>query len=265
MASPKRAKLSVKGQVFIFCFLLLALCAISPTVRFYVLTVLEYPIHYKEYKHFGIKIPSNYKIHGIDVSRYQDRIDWERVKKMQVGNTKLHFVFIKATEGTNLVDSQFERNWVHASKQKMVRGAYHFFRPNFSPKDQAILFAKMVKLSAGDLPPVVDIEEECGMTVEQVRKYTKQFLEMLKLRYGVKPILYTNQDFYKRHFANQADFDGYPLWIAHYHVNELELPDDRDWRFWQHSDRGNVNGINSDVDFNVFEGDSAEFQRLLVP
>ena len=81
----------------------------------------------------------------------------------------------------------------------------------------------------------------------------------------MKPILYTNRDFYKNHFANQPEFKPYCFWIAHYHVSDLDMPDDSKWHFWQHSDRGRVNGINEPVDFNVFYGDFATLQRLCVP
>jgi lysozyme len=259
------SKLSVKGQIALILLLIALLSAISPTVRYYVRSFLEYPIHYKEYKHFGIRIPSGYQIHGIDVSRWQQRIDWALVKKMRVGDTKVGFVFVKATEGTYIVDPQFERNWEQLATHKIARGAYHFFHPNLSPKDQALHFARTVRLKSGDLPPVVDIEEVNGMSEDQVRRYTKQFLEMLRIKYGVKPIMYTGRDFYRRHFAGRAEFEGYPLWIANYRVNELCLPDDKQWQFWQHSDEGNVHGINPVVDFNVFSGDSAAFRKLLIP
>jgi lysozyme len=61
------------------------------------------------------------------------------------------------------------------------------------------------------------------------------------------------------------DFENYRFWIAHYHVGDLDMPGDEKWHFWQHSDRGNVNGINEPVDFNVFNGDSAALRKLCVP
>jgi lysozyme len=264
MTTSGLRRLSFRGQITLFLLLLLVLCILSPVVRYYVRSAIEYPIHYKEYKHFGIRIPNGYSVHGIDVSRWQERINWDLVKKMRVGDMQIQFAFVKATEGTNLTDPQFERNWEEMARHKIARGAYHFFHPNFSPKDQALLFTKRVKLRPGDLPPVVDIEESNGMNVEQVRRYTAQFLQMLELRYGVKPILYTSRDFYKRHFSDRPEFDAYPLWIAHYHVHELCLPDDEAWHFWQHSDKGNVHGINPVVDFNVFYGDSTQFKKILV-
>ena len=238
---------------------------ISPVLRYTVLSVLDYPFHYKEYKHFGIRIPGDYQIHGIDVSRYQSRIDWERVKKMRVGEMRIDFAFIKATEGTWIEDPRFDHNWENARKQGVIRGAYHYFLPNVSPRAQANRFAQTVRLRSGDLPPVVDVEETRGMDKTQVRKYTIDFLNLLEKQFNVKPIVYTNRDFYKNHFANQPEFKPYRFWIAHYHVAKLSMPDDSKWHFWQHSDRGTVNGINEPVDFNVFYGDSAALRRMCVP
>ena len=53
-----------------------------------------------EYREFGISLPVNYSIHGIDVSKYQDVINWQSVKNMQVEDVQISFVFVKATEGS---------------------------------------------------------------------------------------------------------------------------------------------------------------------
>ncbi len=238
---------------------------LSPTLQYYVFSIFEYPLHYKEYKNFDIRIPGGYEVHGLDVSKWQSRIDWKRVKAMKVGDVKFSFVFIKATEGSWKNDAQFGGNWENARKYKFMRGAYHFFLPHINPKAQAYNFIRAVALRSGDLPPVVDVEEEHGMTAGQIRTNTKVMLDILESHYKVKPILYTNRDFYKRYFADEPDFKPYILWIAHYHVPELTMPDDSKWHFWQHSDQGQVNGINEKVDFNVFNGDSLALRRLCIP
>ncbi|MBU6341697.1 MAG: glycoside hydrolase family 25 protein [Bacteroidetes bacterium] len=248
-------------------FLLLAslLMALSPDLRYYIWTFFEYPFHYKEYKHFGIRIPSGYSIHGIDVSKYQARIDWNRVKQMKVGGIKITFAFIKASEGTWMKDPQFGNNWENARKAGIIRGAYHYFYPDLNPRDQAILFTRMVRLRSGDLPPVVDIEEVRGMSKPQIQRYTLEFLRLLEKGYKVKPILYTNRDFYKNYFMDAQDFKDFRFWIAHYHVADFDMPGDANWHFWQHSDRGNVNGINERVDFDVFKGDTSDFRKICIP
>ena len=87
------------------------------------------------------------------------------------------------------------------------------------------------------------------------------WLVTIEHHYGVRPIIYTNVDFYA-HYLNE-EFDQYPLWVAHY--LRMESPRIyRDWDFWQHSELGRVDGILSRVDFNVFNGDSAAFQNVLI-
>ena len=126
---------------------------------------------------------------------------------------------------------------------------------------QAENFIDKVDLKPGDLPPVLDIEQLNGSTSANVKKEAKEWLDVVENYYHVKPIIYTNVDFYNRHLG--TDFDAYPLWIAHYY--QLEQPKiGRGWIFWQHSDEGRVNGILSKVDFNVFNGDSLAFQDLLL-
>lgn len=218
-------------------------------------------IKFTRYPEFGIIIPESYTIHGIDVSKYQDMIAWEEVKAMKVKNIQLGFSFIKATEGIGNTDPWFKRNWKKAGDNNMVRGAYHFFIASKDGKMQAENFINKVELKRGDLPPVLDIEQLNGTSSTEIKKEAKEWLETVENYYKVKPIIYTNVDFYNRNLG--SDFDKYPLWIAHYYQPEQPRIS-RGWVFWQHSDEGRVNGIVSKVDFNVFNGDSAEFKNLLI-
>ncbi len=223
--------------------------------------VLELRSKYIRYSAFGIEIPSNYSIHGIDVSRYQEIIDWDNVRQMQVEGVKIDFAFIKATEGMRDEDPYFRRNWKKAKDAAMPKGAYHFFIATRNGKLQAENFIKRVKLEPGDLPPVLDVEETYGVSPQKLRTRVLEWLQTVEEYYKVKPILYTNVDFYQFYLKDQ--FDGYPLWVAHYLQKERPRIY-RDWAFWQHSEAGRVNGIAAFVDFNVFNGDSTEFSNLLI-
>ncbi len=214
------------------------------------------------YKDFGIHIPGHYQIHGIDVSKYQKKIAWEQVEQMEVDHMKLGFVFVKATQGTGTVDPRFERNWYHAKRVGLVRGAYHYFNVYESGRSQAHNFMQMVKLTSGDLPPVLDIEQVGGMPANELRSNLKNWLTTIEHHYCVKPIIYTYADFYEDYLL--GFFDDYPLWVAHYHNGDHPRTS-RKWHFWQHNEEGHVNGINAPVDFNVFNGDSSSFQQLLLP
>ncbi|HNP21542.1 MAG TPA: GH25 family lysozyme [Panacibacter sp.] len=213
------------------------------------------------YPGFGIEIPTGYSIHGIDVSAYQQYIFWPSVKNMKEENVRLSFVFIKATEGLLNTDKQFRRNWLKSQEAGITRGAYHFFLATKDGKAQALNFIKNVKLSKGDLPPVLDIEELYGVRPETMRNRVKDFLNKVEETYKVKPIIYTNASFYN-HYLGEA-FNEYPLWVAHY-FEKANPSVNRDWLFWQHNSMGKVNGIKSVTDFNVFKGDSSDFAGLLI-
>jgi lysozyme len=219
-------------------------------------------LHFVRYHEFGIPMPVNYEIHGIDVSRYQQRISWEAVKAMQVKDIRLGFAFIKATEGNGNTDPYFKRNWKKAKEAGMVRGAYHFFIASRDGHKQAQNFIGKVELESGDLPPVLDVEQTHRASADRIRAEVKKWLDALEAHYGLKPIIYTNVDFYNHYLKGY--FDQYPLWVAHY-LQRHRPRISRDWVFWQHSEAGRVNGILSRVDFNVFNGDSAAFKSLLVP
>ena len=189
------------------------------------------------YPEFGIAIPETYSIHGIDVSKYQQGISWEDVKSMQVQKIQLGFAFIKATQGIGKTDEKFYRNWKKARQAGMVCGAYHFFIGSKDGKMQAENFIDKVDLKTGDLPPVLDVEQLNGTSVSSFRKEVKEWLEAAENYYRVKPIIYTNVDFYN-HFLG-SEFDEYPLWVAHYY-QPGQPRISRGWTFWQHSDEGRV-------------------------
>jgi lysozyme len=216
-----------------------------------------YPI----YSSYGITLPSEFEVHGIDVSRHQKSINWEAVSKVKHDGVALSFAFIKASEGMTITDDYFKHNWKEAKKHGMLRGAYHFYRPHLGADIQAnLFFSQLPKLDKGDLPPVLDIELKGSTDVRTLRKNLKRWLVLVENRYGVKPIIYTSYHFYKT-YLNTSDFNKYPLWIAHYKASNLYEKMDG-WHFWQHTDRGLVNGIHGPVDFNVFKGNVEELQNF---
>lgn len=234
--------------------------AAAATAIYLITRYLNQP-KFVRYAAFGIPIPVNYQIHGIDVSRYQAAIDWEAVKTMQDKNIKIGFAFIKATEGLGNVDGTFRRNWFKIRDANITRGAYHFFIASKSGKAQAENFIQTVTLLQNDMPPVLDIEKTYGASAEDIQQRSKDWLVMIEKHYKIKPIIYTNIDFYQNFLAGK--FDDYPIWVAHYLVKDKPRIK-RDWLFWQHNETGRVNGIDAYVDFNVFNGDSSDFKNLLV-
>lgn len=227
--------------------------AVAILTFFYYFFIRPYSYRWKPcygFKGYGVCLPVNYKVHGIDVSHHQGEIDWEAVKATDKQEYPIRFVFMKATEGGNHKDRLFVDNFRQAREVGLVRGAYHFYNPNTDPIRQADFFISQVKLETGDLAPVLDIERK-PRNKAQLQADLVKFLNRLEQHYGVKPIIYTSYK-YRLHYLDTPELSSYPLWIAHYYVDALSY--DGPWQFWQHTDYGTVPGIEENVDLNVFNG-----------
>lgn len=197
-------------------------------------------------------------VYGIDVSKWQGIINWEKLKKNHV-----QFVFIKATEGKDELDKHFLRNWKAAKQQGIYRGAYHYFVPTVPAKKQAAQFIKHVKMLKGDLPPVLDLEERFKIPTEKFQENVRIWLKEVEKHLKVKPILYASPHYYRDYLADA--FGEYKVWIAKYQSYPSPVLEGtkEHWLFWQFSNRGRIAGIKGNVDLDVFYGSIQEFQQLL--
>ena len=93
--------------------------------------------------------PKGYSIHGIDISHHQGHINWHRLRNALVAHDPLRFVFVKATEGDSHIDTRFRENFDNAKEAGFIRGAYHFWSNQSSPRRQAYYFTAMVRLEPG--------------------------------------------------------------------------------------------------------------------
>ena len=195
---------------------------------------------------------------GFDVSEYQSKINWEQIYHIEEA-FELSYVFIRATAGKDRIDSRFEENWKGAKARKLIRGAYHYYRPNENSKEQATNFINNVTLQKGDLPPVLDIEKlPKTQSVERLKVGLRNWLTAVEKHYGVKPIIYSGESYYKDFL--KEEFSAYPLWIANYNFwrNDLES----DWQFWQFTEKAKIEGIDGMVDLNIFNGDNNDLLKI---
>jgi len=200
-------------------------------------------------------------VRGIDISHYQEDVDWDRLRNAELGGVPIRFIFIKATEGVNLIDENFNYNFYHARGNGFLRGAYHFFSPGSDPVKQAKHYCRIVQLDPDDIAPILDVETRGDLTEAQLRNNVIRWMDYVEQHYGATPILYTSYTF-RRDYLNTPEFDRYPFWIAHYYVEHLRYKGP--WTFWQHSDRGHVDGIKGEVDVNVFNGSYEDLLELRV-
>ena len=197
---------------------------------------------------------------GLDVSEYQGKIRWTYVDTLE-NKYPLHFVFIRATVGKDRKDRQFNKNWLGAKENKMIRGAYHYYRPNENSIEQAELFIKTVTLQKGDLPPVLDIEKlPKNQSIENLKLGLKRWLNAVESHYGVKPIIYTGERYYDDFL--KEEFSDYLFWIANYNFYREEIAED--WLFWQFTEKASVPGIKGNVDINIYNGDLQQLRYITV-
>jgi len=185
---------------------------------------------------------------GIDVSHFQGNINWQLVK-----TSGIDFAFIKATDGVSDTDPKFLDNWRGASQENIKTGAYHFFRPNENPEQQAQHFINTIK-QAGynqeNLPPALDVEISDDVPSEILANNVFIILNKISEQLKITPAIYTTASFWNS--AVQKNLSQYPLWIADWENGQAPaLPQDwNTWTYWQYTSRGEIQGINGPVDLN---------------
>jgi len=198
-----------------------------------------------------------YPVAGIDVSRHNGDIDFEQVR-----DDDYQFVFIKASEGKTYKDDAFERNYNRAREAGLKVGAYHFFRKNRTGREQADNLLGVIKGKTFDLPLVIDLEDDWGNGAATSRQTAlERVLEMLNILNdkGYQVMIYTNLDGYEKYYKDMlGDHD---LWLCSFTSPDMlsHLPP----RIQQFSHEGSVNGIDGDVDLNVFRGSKRDWDSYL--
>ena len=194
-------------------------------------------------------------VRGPDVSGWRHpsgaALDWAKVRG--AGES---FTFVKATEGVGFVSKSFSPDWRASKAAGLLRGAYHFARPSVgSAVAQADHFVTTVGglNSPGDLPPVLDLEVNGGLTPAQLAVWTGQWLTEVQARSGRTPIIYTSPNFWATSMKNSTAFLAYPLWVARYASTPSSLVWPR-WTFWQYTETGKLPGVVGAVDRNSFNG-----------
>lgn len=199
---------------------------------------------------------------GIDVSYWQSGIDWPKVRA-----TGQRFVVIKASEGASYADPTFNDDWTGAKVSGLLRAPYCFFHPNQDPQKQADFFISVVQAlnDPGELPPAIDLEVTDGMTRDKIIPRVKTWLDAVETEFGRKPMIYAGVSFLETNFSElgggpPAWVKDYPFWLGWYPQQYLDgmtplMPRGWfNWTFWQYSETGRLNGINTKVNLDVFNG-----------
>jgi GH25 family lysozyme M1 (1,4-beta-N-acetylmuramidase) len=207
-------------------------------------------------------------VQGIDVSHWQGTINWTSVR-----NSGIQFAWMKATEGTSYKDSSFNTNYLNSYYAGVIRGAYHFARPDISSgSTQAAYFASNGGAWSADsltLPGVLDIEYNpygatCyGLSTTAMRTWITDFYNTYKSRTTRDVVIYSTANWWNTCTGSWTGMASKsPLFIAHYTTASYPTLA-AGWTYytvWQYTSTGTVSGVSGNVDRDKF---SSTRDRLL--
>ena len=195
---------------------------------------------------------------GIDVSHYQGQINWQ----MTCIDENVRYVYIKATEGSGLVDCNYRKNIREARRNGLLVGSYHFFSPSVSSMMQLRNFTDAVRPYEQDLIPIVDVERRGRCSLGEFHRKLEGLLRGIERVYGVRPIIYTGVNFFNKYLAGR--FSRYDFMIARYGEDVPELMEDVRILLWQFTQEGRVAGVSGCVDRSCFL-DKYGLQDIMIP
>lgn len=205
---------------------------------------------------------------GVDVHDAQGAMQWHSV----AANNQ--FAFVRAAYGIR-ADSLAEENFQGAKANGIACGLYHFFRATRDFQQQADLMCEVmtkVGLGTGDLPPVLDVEDnpqyDGPWNTANNAKYIaglQLWLAQVGKAANCTPIIYTRASFWSQ-LGNPAGFGQYPLWVAHYTSNPAPaLPVGwSSYAFWQYDCAGTTPGVPGKGDLNRFNGQLADLDNIRI-
>lgn len=203
-----------------------------------------------------VVLKREYPISGIDISSHNGIIDFRRVAA-----DSITFVYIKASEGADFRDRLFNANCDSAAGAGLKVGAYHFFRKNGNGSLQAANFLDAVAGKMLDLPLVIDVEDWGNEDAENETVVCNNLQEMIATleNRGCRVMIYTTKDGYRSYINDR--FSHLDLWLCTFkHPGKVT---GFNWTLLQYSHWGNVDGVTGEVDLNVFNGDSLQWEAWL--
>ncbi|WP_415919796.1 GH25 family lysozyme [Tateyamaria sp. SN6-1] len=210
---------------------------------------------------FAGRQPTSFPVRGMDAARFQTFVDWPRAKAVGI-----EFVFLKATEGGDLLDPKFKDHWRGADRAGIARGAYHFYYFCTAPEVQAAWFIRNVPRTRGSLPPVLDMEwnpfsPTCQRRPDAatIRAEMLAWLTQVEAHFGQRPLIYTTPGFYKDAELNRLQ--GYEFWLRTTAKTPAQAYPGQPWRFWQYTATGTLPGTPGDIDINAFNGSATAWEN----
>jgi len=189
------------------------------------------------------------KLKGIDVSRYQGNIDWEKVKAAGIKFAMLKTVSTNKSFGGIYIDPYFERNYAECKRLGIPVGVYYYtYAQNKATADKELaMFKKAIEGKTFEYPLVIDVEDNLLKPISKAAltdlvEYAVETIES----WGCYAMVYTYL-YYSNTELDMNRLAKYDLWIAHY---SSVCGYKKAHGMWQYSSSGKVNGVNGNCDMN---------------
>ncbi len=217
------------------------------------LSQLSAVTHAKKFKGYS-------KIKGIDVSVFQNTINWKKVKKSGIDFAIIRVGYRGYRNGALLPDANYQVNIEGALKAGIDVGVYVYSQATTIAEaiEEANFALNCVKNYQINLPIVMDFEYasdaygntgrlyEADLTKEEATMICNAFCETVE-NAGYTGMVYANADLLTWDINADEIATNYPIWLAHYTDKTTYTGD---YSYWQYTSRGTVSGINGYVDRN---------------
>jgi lysozyme len=211
---------------------------------------------------FGHRGPPSFPVHGIDAARFQGTMNWSRIRREGI-----KFAWVKATEGGDRLDPQFNANWLGATHAGIPIGAYHFYYFCTDPDTQAKWFIRNVPRLRGGMPPVLDLEwnphsPTCTLRLpaREVRKVANRFIQIVERHYRTRVVVYTTPEFWLQNDVSRLKRE---FWLRSTAKHIEHKYGTSRWHFWQYTSTGVLDGVGTSIDLNCFNGSQSAWNSWL--
>ena len=193
---------------------------------------------------------------GIDVSAFQGKIDWEKVKASGIEFAIIRLGYRGYGKAGKLVEDEYAKeNLKGATEAGLAIGAYFFSQAlDIEEADEEIEY--MLKILGDyelDMPIILDWEipvdtaRTVNMDARTLTDIQLHFCQVMEEK-GYQPMVYFNWHMSSR-LLYLNELEDYPFWLALYQ-DRMTYP--YKVEMWQYTDRGRVPGIEGNVDLNIY-------------
>ena len=216
----------------------------------------QYDFQYNRHNYLLLQNLKSYP--GVDVSAFQGKIDWKKVKASGIDFAMIRLGY-RGYESGKLVEDEYAKANLKGAKEAGLKvGAYFFSQAlNINETDEEIRYMlKILGDTTLDMPIVLDWEIPANtartrnMDAQTLTDIQRHFCGQMRDK-GYQPMIYFNW-YQSEHLYTLHDLEEYPFWLALYQ-DRMTYP----WKveMWQYTDKGRVPGINGNVDLNVYMPD----------